>query len=350
MAARLETGAQKLLTRPRAEASAASWLLYLSVVALSLAGCISAPPEVAGDELAVDTTDELVQHQDALPDNVQDSHPHDADTEPEVSTDATRVDTSTDLSTELADDDLVPVARVVGIYDDTASPSPGAWGEGLDLLEVALSDAGLLSERVTREQLNEPGFDLGRYRALVFGGGYAYPGYTLLITESAKARLRRYVEQGGVFMGVCAGAYFACNTIRWEGATYGDESGYTLDLFGGTCVGPIDELAAFPEWALSAISFPEHPAWQSFEAAPFERTLWYGGGPTFVAKVGMGEVLARYAGDDLSVAGEAALLVIEREAGAVILWGPHPEVRDSGASADAWQLAGHLLQWTLSTR
>jgi glutamine amidotransferase-like uncharacterized protein len=168
-------------------------------------------------------------------------------------------------------------------------------------------------ERITRPMLNDPSFDLSRFSAVIFGGGFAYPGYTMMITEEAKARLRAFVESGGVFMGVCAGAFFACDRVQWEGTTYDDESGYTLDLLPGLC------------------------------AAPFNRTLWYGAGPMFMPDDASARVAAVYESEGAE--GEAALVTAAVGSGRIILWGPHPEVRWEGASADAWQLVGILLRW-----
>jgi glutamine amidotransferase-like uncharacterized protein len=236
---------------------------------------------------------------------------------------------------------LLPAA----LYDDTASDSPSAWPEGLDMLERALGESGYACERITRPMLNDPSLDLSRFSAVVFGGGFAYPGYTLMITEEAKARLRTFVESGGVFMGVCAGAFFACDRVQWEGTTYDDESGYTLDLMAGLCTGPIESLSVYPEWALAEIGFQAHPALEGFDEAPFSRTLWYGAGPFFIPLEAAAETVAVYDSPGLPERGEAALVTAAVGSGRIILWGPHPEVRWEGASPDAWRLAGILLRW-----
>lgn len=193
--------------------------------------------------------------------------------------------------------------------------------------------------------LNDGSFELSRFAAVVFGGGFAYPGYTMLISEEAKARLREFVESGGVFMGVCAGAFFACDRVLWEGALYDDESGYSLDLLSGVCIGPIESLSVYPEWALAEVGFLAHPALEGFDDAPFTRTLWYGAGPYFDPDDETAVTVATYESDGLPERGEAALVTFPMGAGQVILWGPHPEVSWEGASPDAGRPAGLLLHW-----
>jgi len=247
-----------------------------------------------------------------------------------------------DAPRDPAEEGALPLAA---LYDDTASVSAGAWPEGLDMLEALLNDSGFACERITRPMLNDGSFELSRFTAVVFGGGFAYPGYTVLITEEAKARLRAYVESGGLFMGVCAGAFFACDRVRWEGALYDDESGYTLDLLSGVCTGPIESLSVYPEWALADVGFLAHPALEGFDDAPFTRTLWYGAGPAFEPDDGAVETVATYESEGLPERGEAALVTFSLGAGHVILWGPHPEVPWEGVSPDAWRLAGLLMHW-----
>jgi glutamine amidotransferase-like uncharacterized protein len=250
-----------------------------------------------------------------------------------------------DVAGDVAEEEAPPPR--VAIYDDTASSDPAAWPEGLDMLEDVLVGAGFLCERLTRNGLNDPTENLMRFSAVVFGGGYAYPGYTLEITEGAKERLRGFVEGGGVFMGVCAGAFFACDAVRWDGTTYDDESGYTLDLFDGTCAGPIEELAVYPDWALAEIGFSAHPALEGYAPAPFERTMWYAAGPWFEPAVASAGVVATYQSEGIPELGRPALITAAHGEGCIILWGPHPEVRWDGVSPDAYLLAGTLLHWAV---
>jgi len=223
------------------------------------------------------------------------------------------------------DETAAPPPLRVALYDDTASIYPSAWAEGLDAIEAAATAAGFDVERIGRDPLNgEPGLLQG-FDALLFGGGYAYPGYTVHITGRGKARIQEFVAGGGAFVGICAGAYFACDSLDYEGVTYGDESGYDTDLYPGVCAGPVAEVSSYPVWAPATVDFPGHAAYEDFDEAPFQRQIFYAGGPFFDAPPAGTEVLARYA-DPGPHQGLAAVIARSYGAGRVVLWGPHPEV------------------------
>jgi biotin--protein ligase len=226
---------------------------------------------------------------------------------------------------EDTDETAAPPPLRVALYDDGASAYPSAWAEGLDAIEAAMRAYGADVERIDRDALNgEPGLLQG-FSVLLFGGGYAYPGYTVYITGRGKARIQEFVAGGGAFVGICAGAYFACDSIDYEGATWGDESGYDTDLYPGACGGPVAEVSSYPVWAPATVDFPGHPSYEDFGNVPFERQIFYAGGPFFDAPPDGTEVLARYA-DPGPHQGLAAVVARAYGAGRVVLWGPHPEV------------------------
>lgn len=73
----------------------------------------------------------------------------------------------------------------------------------------------------------------------IFGQTSLYPEH---IGEYGNANIRRFIEEGGSFFGVCAGAYYAASHIVYEpkwGARKERNSG-TLALFNGVARGPIN--------------------------------------------------------------------------------------------------------------
>jgi len=233
--------------------------------------------------------------------------------------------------------------RKFAIYDDTAEENGSAWAEGLDLLEAALGAEGTTPVRVDQARLNTDPDALAGLDGIVFGGGYAYPGYTLGISQEGKQRLRDFVTGGGIFAGVCAGAYFACDELLYEGEVIGDESGYDLDLYDGPCFGPVGGIAQYPDWALAHIEFPGHPSYEDF-GHPFTNAVWYAGGPFFPGVEDGTAVLATYA-DDVQQQGDAAVVARHVGEGTVLLWGPHPEVTDEGAAVTNPALFADVLRW-----
>ncbi|XP_069140906.1 uncharacterized protein CPn_0128/CP_0643/CPj0128/CpB0130-like [Argopecten irradians] len=73
----------------------------------------------------------------------------------------------------------------------------------------------------------------------VIGGGYDL-GFIRALGDEGTIKIRDYVRAGGRYLGICAGAYFACNSIEFdkEGPQQvcGDR---ILRFFPGVCVGPV---------------------------------------------------------------------------------------------------------------
>lgn len=79
---------------------------------------------------------------------------------------------------------------------------------------------------------------------LAFPGGADLP-YAERLDGRGNASILRYLERGGAFLGVCAGAYYACARVAFEPATPGAITGLRgLALFRGTARGSLHELAA----------------------------------------------------------------------------------------------------------
>jgi glutamine amidotransferase-like uncharacterized protein len=244
--------------------------------------------------------------------------------------------------------DAGPAAPRVAVFDDTAEPDGSAWAEGLDLVEAALDRAGLRHDRLDRASLNRDPLALDRFGAVVFGGGFAYPGYTLGITATGKERLRAFVAAGGVLVGICAGAYMACDDIVYEGEAWGDESGYDLDLFPGTCTGPLESVASYPNFGVAGLDLSGgHPAVAGLARESVELPLWYAAGPWFETAAPAVEVVARYSGAGLPEAGRPAIVALPRGEGLVLLFGPHPEVVGAPVPERAGRLLGEALLWAL---
>ncbi len=221
-----------------------------------------------------------------------------------------------------------PPPLTIALYDDSAEAEPGAWAPGLDAIEAAITGAGHSVERIDRRDLNDDPGRLHDFDALLFGGGYAYPGYTVHVSDRGKARIQEFIQRGGAYIGICAGAYFACDSLDYEGYTWGDESGYDTDLYPSVCGGPVHEVSTYPHWAPATVDFPGHEAYAEFEEGEFQRQLYYAGGPFFPEPLPHIEVLATYA-DEGPHQGEPAAVTLPYGRGRVVLWGPHPEVLES---------------------
>ncbi|XP_076471975.1 uncharacterized protein LOC143301515 [Babylonia areolata] len=75
--------------------------------------------------------------------------------------------------------------------------------------------------------------------AVVFGGGYDL-GFLDALGQQGTKVIRRYVLNGGTYLGICAGAYFACDYIQFEKGSKMEVCGpRPLQFYPGQCLGAV---------------------------------------------------------------------------------------------------------------
>lgn len=226
-----------------------------------------------------------------------------------------------------------PLNCTVGLYTGR-----GTWDADLVTLRNFLAEYNLTSVEIDQETVSSG--DLNALcDILVFVGG-ASAQYLNHIDNHTN--IRSFVENGGCFVGFCAGAYYASSTMRWNGNLHD----YPLELFPGEAAGP------YFQWgSLAAIDLnPEVDFNRNF---PDAVEMWYFGGPCFT---GFSEtnvdVLARYRANS-----EAAVIAFSFGKGRVLLSGPHPElgydpseerVLTEGGSGAQWPWLYASLQWLMA--
>ncbi len=194
----------------------------------------------------------------------------------------------------------------------------GVWDDGVIAFENFLDWKGISHERITAETINTGDLS-GRYQALYFPGGYAYY-YKMAIDQNGVENIKDFVRNGGGYLGICAGAYFACDSVIWE------EDGkidYPLDLFDGLAVGAIDAIAPWDDYTMTTVNLhPDNPINQ-FEPS-YEIMLYYGGpyfSPHATAKI---DTVGGWA----VWHDEPAIINFTVDSGRVLLIGPHPEIEE----------------------
>ncbi|MCK5680428.1 hypothetical protein KAI46_06410 [bacterium] len=257
----------------------------------------------------------------------------------------------------------------VAIYNDGNAPAgySGSWSEGVIALKHMLVYLGYDYEEISYETINDERICLlDQYESIVFPGGYAQ-WYNYWISQAGKRRIRDFVAQGGNYFGICAGAYFACNRINWEGILYdgdagynywGELTGYDLDLFPGTGIGPLNEIAHwdFEGYDMTTISFnANNVILKDYSSTDFDEDILYYGGPFFTVDAGQQvDILGNY-----DYNGEAAVIAFRYGFGKVVLFGPHPEIEEDsfrdGVTIDReelmddngsdWDLVETLFDW-----
>lgn len=183
--------------------------------------------------------------------------------------------------------------------------------------------------------------------ALVFPGG-ADQGYCRTLNGAGNRRIRQYVEQGGKYVGFCAGGYYGTGRVEFEVGhrlleVVGDRE---LAFYPGTCRGcAFRGFVYHSEKGARAAELSINKAVLTSGSIPNVLKSYYNGGGVFVdapkyADRGVA-VLAEY-NDELDVdagEGRAAIVHCKVGEGAALLTGPHPEfVFGFSKPVDDWSL------------
>lgn len=257
----------------------------------------------------------------------------------------------------------------VAIYNDSIAPSgySGVWQNGVTAIKNMVANAGLTYEEITYSDLNYSDQNFSSlYRIILIPGGFA-KWYNYWISRAGKDRIRNFINNGGGYFGICAGAFFAVDKTIWEGTSYddgagynayGEWTGYDLDLFQGSGTGPMNAIADWngEGYNMTAINFQsDNTVLRGYKQVPYTEDILYFGGPYFSPDAGSGvEVLATY-----NYNGQPAVVAFNYGSGRVVLSGPHPEIEEDsdrdGVTIDRedsmsdngsdWDLVKHILTW-----
>ncbi|MCG6553309.1 MAG: BPL-N domain-containing protein [Candidatus Magnetominusculus sp. LBB02] len=239
----------------------------------------------------------------------------------------------------------------VAIYNDTAYQYGGAWPQGLTAIKAALSYYGYTYEDITPDQLNAAANLNSLYRMIIFGGGWA-GGYNTYVSTQGFNNIRSFVNNGGGYLGICAGAYFAASATLWreQVQSYTNYYDYPLKLFNGYGIGTIFEIIGWnvPTGCSTAITQSAAMTTVSIDTSVFPDVsptlnILYFGGPFFVPFDSSQNitVVGRYKGGAGSNS-QPAMIMFNYGGGKVFLTGPHPEVSFNNCSlwydSSTWQL------------
>lgn len=96
----------------------------------------------------------------------------------------------------------------VAVYD-----GPGNGGAGVPkVLEEIGRQPDMLAVRVSEEDIR--GGALDGFQAVMFTGGSG-SGQARALGLEGRQRIREFVDRGGCYLGICAGAYLACSGFSW---------------------------------------------------------------------------------------------------------------------------------------
>ena len=136
--------------------------------------------------------------------------------------------------------------------------------------------------------------------------------------------LHHYVDDGGSYLGLCAGAYYASNAMKWADSIDGQTiaGARELNFFPGTAIGPVMEFIEDRD-VTKSWNYPAAIEWLD-DMGNIPATVHYNGGPVFVDAdmADNTKILARYT----SLPGTpAAIIECSVGKGRAILCSPHIE-------------------------
>jgi glutamine amidotransferase-like uncharacterized protein len=190
----------------------------------------------------------------------------------------------------------------------------GAWKLGLRHWKKFLKRYRFSYQTVSPNDILSGALTHDRFSAIVMPGGKSWIYLEDLGVEGGE-KIRQFVEAGGGYFGICAGAFYA-TSFRQGGRATGS---YGIGLLDGI---------AFDGTALNVNPFKDGTSWYPFFLEGFQSQykILLLGGPSFryseyEAQEKQIEVVSRF-----RVINEPSVIALKYGEGRVILSGPHPEV------------------------
>ncbi len=149
-------------------------------------------------------------------------------------------------------------------------------------------------------------------------------------------KIRTFVHKGGSYLGMCAGAYYACASVKW-GEKYNEEKTIheegKLSFFDAVAEGPIDELYdkgdSYFKNVYAIVDL-------KLSNGSIIKTI-YAGGPAFRISDSNNnyKTIASYCSSGVEL---PAIVKFKVEKGLVVLSSPHPEYSATNLKKDEYQI------------
>lgn len=205
----------------------------------------------------------------------------------------------------------------------------GAWNYGKIAFPRFLDWAGCTYANVSGQDIIDG--CLEDFDILYWPGG-DYVAYWGEMGAEGKQAVQEFISNGGGYLGICAGAYYACDYMVWmddgnfpppDYKVEGDD--LNLDLIDAVAWGPIFEIADRPEpgCAMTQIDIVDHTHPVSRDL-PDTMQIIYCGGPYFEPNEGAQiSIIGKY-----NLIDKIAITANAYGEGRVFLISPHPEIEE----------------------
>lgn len=182
----------------------------------------------------------------------------------------------------------------IGLYSDTGGELAKDMGKALNKLNIPYV-------KIDSTDINKG--NLSSFSTIIFPGGKTEALYSTLKGQGF-SKIRNFVEKGGNYIGICAGAYIAAPEVEIKGTPEG--------------LGIINiENNREREYGLRKITLKDHFITKNYQE---EVSIYYQNGPIIVPKDDNVEEIATYKEQQA-----AAIVESSYGKGKVIIFSPHPE-------------------------
>lgn len=220
-----------------------------------------------------------------------------------------------------------------GIYTEDG------WKEGIEGFTTLLETKEISYTFINSDNINSSAFQ-DQFKAIYFPGGDA-DDYNRKISQQGVKTIQNFIKTGGSYIGICAGAEFACEQLIWK-VDY--TANYPLALFEGKAMGPFDQIAKYPASGMTSISLNQNNRINI--AQPKRLSILYFGGTSFHPnKDFQYSTLATY--DEQN--NEPAAVNFTYGLGKVALIGPHPEMAEKTTNDPTTLWLVSIIDWLLSS-
>jgi len=163
---------------------------------------------------------------------------------------------------------------------------------------------------------------LNGVEVVIMPGGDGIP-YEEGLGGLGRAKIISFVKSGGGYIGICQGAYIACEYNVWMDQVGSPEN--NLGIFPAAAWGPILEIAERPEpgWGMAVINIV-NTTHSITDSAPENMTMYYQGGcfleltdPNLVTILGI-----------YNATGNISMATCDYGQGRVFITGTHPEIEE----------------------
>jgi len=232
---------------------------------------------------------------------------------------------------------------VVALYSEI-----GTWEESVQAAEKMFQWMNCTVALVNADYINNKGLD--DFSILCIPGGNMYQ-YAQDISSRGMENIENFIRNGGGYIGICGGAYFASEKVVWQGVRLPMTP---LGVFPGTAEGPINEIIPYPNYTMCKVNIVDsmHPITQSEPDSVWMLYYW---GPVLIPNKDVNvTILGKY-----DRGNQPMILAFDYGLGKVFLIGTHPEIeedseRDGVAFADElddqgsdWELMRKAVLWSL---